>query len=122
MSRFYFILKYILEVRIEKVDRLSKKLDLKVRVENNNENQKLIKEEWIREIIEVVVKRLEIILVEKIKRAREKDKKVVKVVEEMKKARVRTLRGNEWEIERDLILKEEKVYVLKNKKLKLEVI
>ena len=44
---------------------------------------------------EVVVKELEAKLVEKIKRARGKDKKVVKVVEEMKKARVKTLRDNE---------------------------
>jgi len=34
-------------------------------------------------------------LVEKIKRVREKDKKVVKVVENMKKARVKALRGDE---------------------------
>jgi len=32
------------EMRMEKTDRLSKRLDLKVRVENDNENQKLIKE------------------------------------------------------------------------------
>jgi len=30
---------------MEKVDSLSRRLDLKVGVENNNENQKLIKEE-----------------------------------------------------------------------------
>jgi len=41
---------------------------------------------------EVVIKRLEVVLVEKIKRAREKDKKIVKVVEEIKKARVKNLR------------------------------
>jgi len=39
-------LKHVLEVRIEKTDGLSRRLDLTVRVENNNENQKLIKEEW----------------------------------------------------------------------------
>jgi len=53
----------------------------------------LIKEEWIREIIEVVVKRSEMILIEKIKRARGKDKKVIKVVEEMKKAGERKRKG-----------------------------
>ena len=37
-------------------------------IENNNENQKLIKEEWIREMVEVVVEGPEIMLVEKIKR------------------------------------------------------
>jgi len=35
---------------------------------------------------------------------------------------VKILREDEWEIERDLILKEEKIYVPKNEKLKLEVI
>ena len=44
---------------------------------------------------EVVVEELEIILVEIIKRIRGKDEKVVKVVEEMKKAKVRILKGDE---------------------------
>jgi len=69
-----------------------------------------------------VVKGLEIILVEKIKRTREKDKKVVKVIKEMKKTEVKVLRGNEWEIEEELVLKEEKVYILKDEELRLEVI
>jgi len=34
-------------VRIGKANRLSRRLNLKVRVKNDNENQKLIKEEWI---------------------------------------------------------------------------
>ena len=92
---------------MEKADELSRKPDLKVEIENNNENQKLIKEKQIREIIEVVIKGLEIMLVEKIKRAKEKDKEVVKVIKEMKKTEVKVLRGNEWEIEEELVLKEE---------------
>ena len=92
MSRFDFTLKHILGVRMEKVDKLNRRLDLNVGVENNNENQKLIKEEWIKGIMKVVVEKLEKILVEKIKRAREKDEKVVKVVEEMKKAGIKVLR------------------------------
>ena len=70
--------------------------------------------------MEVVVEKPEIMLVEKIKRVRRKDEKVVKVVEEMKKVRVRALRKYEWEIEEDLVLKE--VCVPKYKKLRLEVI
>ena len=38
------------------------------------------------------------------------------------KARVRNLRGDEWEIKRGLVSKEGKVYVPKNKELRLEVI
>ena len=46
---------------------------------------------------------------------------MVRIVEEIKKVRVRVLRDNKWEIKEDLVLKEEKVYIPKNKKLKLEV-
>ena len=91
-------------------------------VENDNENQNLIKGEWVREMMEVVVEGLETILMEKIKRVREKDKEAVRVVEEMKKAGIRNLRDNEWEIEKELVLKEGKVYVLKNEELRMEVI
>jgi len=40
----------------------------------------------------------------------------------MKKAEVKELRGNEWKIEEDLVLKEGKVYVLRNEELRAEVI
>jgi len=40
----------------------------------------------------------------------------------MKKAGVRNLKGDEWEIEKDLVLKEGKIYILKNEELKIEVI
>jgi len=45
-------------------------------------------------MVEVVVKGPETILVEKIKKARGKDEKVVRVVEEMKKVGVEMLRDN----------------------------
>ena len=61
MSKFDFILKYVPGVRMEKADKLSRRIDLKVEIENNNENQKLIKKEWIREMIEVVVERPDVI-------------------------------------------------------------
>ena len=40
----------------------------------------------------------------------------------MKKTEVRKLRGNEWKIEGDLVLKEGKVYVPKDEELRVEVI
>ena len=46
-------------------------------------------------MMEIVVERLETIFMERIKRAREKDKEVVRGVKEMKKAEVRNLRGDE---------------------------
>jgi len=40
----------------------------------------------------------------------------------MKKAGVRELRGNEWKLEEDLVLKKGKIYMPKDKKLRAEVI
>jgi len=40
----------------------------------------------------------------------------------MKKAGVKLLRGDEWQVEGDLILKEEKLYMPKDKRLRIEII
>jgi len=45
LLRFDFTLKYVLGTKMEKADRLSRRLDWKVGVENNNNNQTLIKEQ-----------------------------------------------------------------------------
>ena len=71
---------------------------------------------------EVVVEGPEVDLLEKIKKARSKDEDIVRVIEEMKKAEVRELQGNEWKMEGELVLKEGKVYVLKDEELRAEVI
>jgi len=42
---FDFTLEYMLGTKMEKTNRLSKRLDWKIRIENGNNNQKLIKEE-----------------------------------------------------------------------------
>ena len=119
LSKFNFILKYVLETKIEKVDGLGRRPDWKVGVKKDNENQTLIKKQWICNLVEVVIKRLEI---EKIKIAREKDEEVAGVVEKIKKAVVKVLRGDKQQVERDLVLKEEKVYVPKDKELRVEII
>jgi len=89
LSRFDFILKHIPETKIEKVDKLSRKLDWKVGIEKDNENQIFIKDCWLHSLYEVVIEELEVNIVEKIKKARDKDKEIVRVVEEMKKLGVR---------------------------------
>ena len=61
-------------------------------------------------------------MLEKIKIARRKDKEVVRVVEEIKKVGVKILQRDEWQIERDLVLKEEKIYISKDEKLRVEII
>ena len=53
---------------------------------------------------------------------RDKDKKVIKVVEKMKKVEVKMIREEEWQIEEGLVLKEGRVYVPKNEKLRVEII
>jgi len=108
--------------KMGKVDGLSRRLDWKVGVDKDNKNQVFIKDNWIRSMYEVVVEGPEVDMLEKIKKVRSKDKDIVKVVEEMKKAGVRELYGNEWQIKEDLVLKERKVYVLKDEELRAEVI
>ena len=78
-------------MKMGKVDGLSRRLDWKVGVEMDNENQVFIKDNWICSIQEVVIKGLEVDILEKIKKARSKDEDVVRVVEEIKKANVKEL-------------------------------
>jgi len=61
-------------------------------------------------------------IIEKIKKSEARDDEMLKTVEEMKKVRVKVLRNEKWQIEDDLVLKEEKVYILRDKKLRLEII
>ena len=76
---------------MEKVDRLSRRLDWKVGVDKDNENQVINKDNWICSLQEVVIEGPEVEMLEKIKKTRSKDKDVVRVVEEMKKAKVKEL-------------------------------
>jgi len=70
----------------------------------------------------VIIEESEVNILEKVKIARSKNKEVVRVVKEIKKVGVKVLRGNKWQIEGDLVLKKSKIYVLKNKVLKVEII
>ena len=93
---------------MEKADGLSRRPDWQEGVEKDNENQKLIKPEWIRGV-ETIVEEED--LKERIKRAQEGDEKVVKVVEELKRAGIKTLKNKEWEIENGIVMKEGKIYI-----------
>jgi len=105
-----------------KADGLSRRLDWKVGVERDNENQVFIKDNWIHSIQEVVIEGPEVEILEKIKKARSKDEEVVRIVEEMKKAEVKAIQGEEWKMEGELVLKEGKMYVLKDEELRAEII
>jgi len=79
--------------KMGKADGLSRRMDWKVGVDKDNENQVFIKDNWIRSMYEIVVEEPEVEMLEKIKikKARSKDEDVVRVVEEMKRAGVREL-------------------------------
>jgi len=72
--------------------------------------------------MEQLVEGLEEEIVKKIRGTRDKDEEVIKAVEEMKKVGVKTLRDEEWQIEERLVLKEGRVYVLKDEELRVEII
>jgi len=107
-----------------KADGLSRRSDWEVEVEKDNEEQMLVKKEWLEvrrvKVAEVVIEGVD--LLDKVRKCEVRDNEVVKIVEEMKQAGVKMLRDEEWRQEDGLMLKEEKVYVLKDKKLRAEVI
>ena len=122
LFRFDFILKHVPGTKMGKADRLSRRADWKVGIDKDKDNQIFIKDNWIHSIYEVVVEGSEVDILEKIKKARSKDENVVRVVEKMKRAGIKELRGNEWKIEGDLVLKEGKMYVPKDEELRVEII
>ena len=123
MLRFDFTLKYVAGKSIGRANSLSRRVDWAEGVKRDNKNQVMVKEEWLEvRAMEQLVEGSEEEIVKRIKEARDKDEEVIKVVEEMKKAEVKTLRDEEWQMEEELVLKEGKVYVPKDEKLRVEII
>ena len=105
-----------------KADGLSRRLNWKIGVEKDNEDQIVIKDNWICKLQNVVIEGLDVELLERIKKARSRNEDIIRVVEEMKKTKVKELWGNKWKIEGKLVWKEGKVYVPKDEELRAEVI
>ena len=105
-----------------KTDGLSRRPNWKVGIERDNDNQIIIKNNQLHKLEKVVIKGPEVEIIEKIKKAKSKDKEVVRIVEEMKKAKVKAIQGEEQQIKEDLVLKEGKIYVPKDKELRAEII
>jgi len=107
-----------------KADRLSRRPDWEIGVEKDNKEQMLIKKEWLEmkriRIMEVVIEGVD--LLDKVRKCEARDDKVVKVVEEIKHAGVKILKDEEWHQEDSLMLKEGKVYIPKDERLRVEVI
>jgi len=79
---------------MEKVDSLNRRLYWKVEIENHNKNQKLTRN------------------------TREKDEEIVRVLEKIKKARVKILRDEEWQIGGVGVKRRKRLY----KELRVEII
>jgi len=77
-------------------------------VERDNKDQKLIKPEWIRGV-EIIIEEED--LGERIKKAQEGDEKIVKAVEELKRAGMKALKNEKWEVEDGIVLKEGRIYI-----------
>jgi len=122
LSRFDFVLKHVPGTKMGKADGLSRRSDWEKGAEGDNEDEVLLKPEWIKSVRvgEVIVEGVDIL--ERIKRSKARDDEVIKAVEEMKKAGVKMLRDEEWREEDGLMLKEGKVYVPKDEALRVEII
>jgi len=122
LSRFNFLLKHVPGSKMGKADGLGRRSNWEKGGEGDPEERTLLKPEWVKSIRagEVIVEGVDIL--EKIRKSEARDDKVVKVVEEMKKAGVKMLRDEEWREEDSLMLKEGKVYVSKDEALRVEII
>ena len=118
------MLKYVPGSKMGKANSLSRRPDWEVEVGKDNENEMLVKLEWLEvrrtEVVEIIVDRVD--LLEEVRKSKVKDDKVVKAVEEMKKAGVKMLRDKEWREVESVMYKEGKVYVPKDDKLRAEII
>ena len=80
-----------------KADSLSRRPDWEVGVERDNEDEVLVKPEWLKirrtEAVEIIVDGVD--LLDKVRKSKVKDNEMVKAVEEMKQAGVKMLRDEE---------------------------
>ena len=97
LSRFNFTLKHVPGSKMGKADSLSRRPDWEIEVERDNEDETLIKPEWLKvrraETVEIIVDGVD--LLEEVRKSKVKDDEVVKAVEEMKQAGVKMLRDEE---------------------------
>jgi len=91
------MLKHILGSKIGKVNSLSRRPDWEIGVERDNENEVLVKPEWLKvrrtETVKVIIEGVD--LLEEVRTSKVRDDKVIKAIEEMKQAGVKVLRDKE---------------------------
>jgi len=80
-----------------KADSLSRRPDWEVGVEKDNEDETLVKPEWLEmrktEVVEIIVDRVD--LLEEVRKSKVKDNEVIKVIEEIKRTGIKILRDEE---------------------------
>jgi len=80
-----------------KVDRLSRRLNWEVGVKNDNEEQTLVKKEWLEakriKVVKIIIEGVD--LLDKARKCKARDDEVIKVIEEMKRAGMKMLRDEE---------------------------
>jgi len=118
------MLKHVPGSKMGKADSLSRRPDWEIRIEKDNEDEILVKPEWLEvrktEVVEIIVDGVD--LLEEVRKSKVRDDEVVKAVEKMKRAGVKMLRDEEWREEDSIMYKEEKVYMPKDKKLRAEIV
>jgi len=118
------VLKHIPGAKMGKADSLSRRPDWKIVVKRDNEDEMLVKKEWLEnrrmEKVEVIVEGVD--LLERVRKSKVKNNEVVKAVEEMKRVGVKVLRDEEWREVDGIMYKEGKVYVPKDDMLRAEII
>jgi len=86
LSKFSFMLKHVPGSKMGKADSLSRRLDWEVDVKKDNEDETLVKPEWLEvkrtKAVEIIVDGVD--LLEEVRKFKVKDNKMVKAVEEMK--------------------------------------
>jgi len=118
------MLKHVPESKMGKANSLSRRPDWEVGVERDNENEVLVKLEWLKvrraEMVEVIIEGVD--LLEKVRESKVRDDEVIKAMEEMKQAGVKVLRDEKWREMDRIMYKEEKIYIPKDEKLRAEIV
>jgi hypothetical protein len=106
-------------------DVLSRRIDHKRGVEDDNKNITLLKPEYFRiraiEQGHLLIDGVEKEILSRIRKCQDQDEEGIKAVKQMKGEKRKTIRGDEWEEEQGLILFRRKVYVPKDVNLRREI-
>ena len=125
LSCFNFTLIHKAGTTMGKADSLSRRPDHKKGMEDDNKDVTLLKPEFFKiraiERGHVLINAEEKDLLKRIREAKGQDEEVIKAVEAMKRAKVRSYSGHEWSEEQGLVLHRGKVYVPKDHQLRLDI-